>query len=70
MRCAGLLWVERIGFGSSLIARDVSTNLPREVGKRREDAWREEVALDLGKPEFHLIQDWLLRLDSNQQPSG
>jgi hypothetical protein len=34
----------------------VSANPPREVGKRREDASGEEVALDLRKPEFHLIQ--------------
>jgi len=34
---------------------DVATDLPRQVGHRREDAARQQVAFDLRKPEL----DWL-----------
>src|SRR6266480_3639681 len=39
-----------------VIPRDVSTNLPREVWDRGKDAERQQVAFDLRKPEFHLVQ--------------
>src|SRR5688572_20176650 len=39
-----------------VVARDVATNLFGEVGQRREDAPREEVSFDLGKPELDLIE--------------
>ena len=34
---------------------DVPTNLAREIADRGEDAAGEQVALDLGEPEFDLI---------------
>src|SRR5688500_7110157 len=39
-----------------VVANDVAPNLAREVWDRGEDAPREEVAPDRGKPEFDLIQ--------------
>src|SRR5258707_10490726 len=39
-----------------VVTRDVSTNLPRAIGNRREYASGQEAAVDLRKPEFHLIQ--------------
>ena len=39
-----------------VVASDVASDLAREVWDRCEDPTREEVALDLGKPELHLIQ--------------
>ena len=44
-----------------VVARDVSPNLARQVGKRREDATSEEVRFDLGKPEFHLVEPRRIR---------
>ncbi len=38
-----------------VVASDVAPDLPREVRDRGEDPLCEEVALDLGKPEFDLI---------------
>jgi hypothetical protein len=39
-----------------VVARDVATNLRGEVGQRGEDAPREQVAFDLGKPQLDLIE--------------
>jgi len=35
---------------------DVSSDLPREISDRGKDASREQVPLDLGEPQFDLIQ--------------
>ena len=43
-------------FRIGVVARDVASDLPRQVWDRREDPTREEIALDLGKPEFHLVE--------------
>jgi hypothetical protein len=43
-------------FGIFVIPSDVSTNLPRKVRDRGEDAAREQVAFDLRKPEFDLVE--------------
>src|SRR5262244_2015176 len=42
--------------GRFFAAMDIATNLARQVGDGREDAARQEVALDLGKPEFDLVE--------------
>ena len=40
---------------------DVSTNLASEIGHGREDAAREQVAFDLGEPEFDLVEPRRIR---------
>ena len=39
-----------------VVRRDVAANLPSKVGERFEDAASEQVAFDLAKPEFHLVE--------------
>src|ERR687898_1378932 len=39
-----------------VVTRDVASNLAREVGNGAEDATREQVALNLRKPQFDLIE--------------
>ena len=39
-----------------VVTMDISTNLARQVGDRRKDAARQQVPLDLRKPELDLIE--------------
>ena len=39
-----------------VVMTDVSSDLPREISDRGKDASREQVPLDLGEPQFDLIQ--------------
>jgi hypothetical protein len=43
-------------FRPFVVVPDVAPDLTGQVGDRRKDAAREQVALDLGKPELDLIQ--------------
>ena len=43
-------------FGILVVARDVAPDFARQVGQRRKDPPGEQVPLDFGEPEFHLIQ--------------
>ena len=43
-------------FRRLVVVPDVTTNLAREVRDRGEDAAREQIAFDLRKPEFDLIE--------------
>src|SRR5918993_3384387 len=43
-------------FRRFVVMPDVATNLAGEVSDRREDAAREEIPLDLGKPELDLVE--------------
>ena len=40
---------------------DIPANLPREVGNGREDAARQQIAFDFGKPELDLIEPGRIR---------
>src|SRR5262249_2388107 len=44
-------WLSRL-----VVWADVAPNLPREVSDGREDAAREQIALDLRKPELDLVE--------------
>ena len=43
-------------FRRLVVVPDIAANLPREVSHGREDAAREEIPFDLGKPEFDLVE--------------
>ncbi len=43
-------------FRHLVVVANVAPNLPRQVGHRREDAARQQVAFDLRKPELHLVE--------------
>ena len=53
-----------------VVARDVAPDLPREIGQRGEDASREQVAFDFGKPEFDLIEPGRIRRREVQMDAG
>ena len=57
-------------FGVLVVARDVAANLSREVRQRAEDPSGEEVALDLSKPEFDLIEPRRVRWGEVQMDAG
>src|SRR5215204_4260362 len=44
-----------------VVALDVATDLPRQVGNRREDASRQYVALDFREPELDLVEPGRVR---------
>jgi hypothetical protein len=44
------------GFGSAVVVADVAHQLAREVFDRGEDAAGNDIALDLGKPVFDLVE--------------
>src|SRR5712691_7241072 len=43
-------------FRRFVVMPNVSSNLAREIGDGGKDATRQKIALDLGKPEFDLVQ--------------
>ena len=48
-------------FRRLVVVPDVATNLPREIGDGREDAPRKQIALDLGEPQFDLVEPRRIR---------
>jgi hypothetical protein len=43
-------------FRRFIVMTDVPTNLPRQIGDGREDAARQQVALDFRKPQLDLVE--------------
>ncbi len=53
-----------------VVTRDVAADLPGEIGHRSEDATREEVSFDLGKPQLNLIEPRGVRRREVQLDAG
>jgi hypothetical protein len=44
------------GFGRFIVVTDVAQEFAPQIGDGTEDASRDQIALDLGEPEFHLVE--------------
>ena len=47
--------------GATVVVSDVSSNLAREVRNGREDSVCDDIALDLGEPQFNLVEPGRVR---------
>jgi len=47
--------------GATVVVSDVSSNLAREVRNGREDSTCDDIALDLGEPQFNLVEPGRVR---------